>query len=128
MEKPSYLNFDNKNYKWKNDIDYRKCPESYRVGKGEQGVLICQPYKNEILPYWKFKTPEIAKESSEKIYEIFLKSLEDNNFVGANMARKYLQMGFTRSRRYANYKGGKKYDKEHDYKKLERGGGPPKKK
>ncbi len=35
--------------------------KSYRVGKGEQGVLICQPYKNEILPYWKFKTPEIAK-------------------------------------------------------------------
>lgn len=127
MEKPSYLNFDNKNYTWKNDIDYRKCPESYRVGKGEQGVLICQPYKNEILPYWKFKTPEIAKESSEKIYEIFLKYLEDNDFVGADMARKYLQMGFTRSRRYANYKGGKKYDKEHDYKKLERVGADPKK-
>nr|WP_218564468.1 DUF4385 family protein [Candidatus Rickettsia colombianensi] len=127
MEKPSYLNFDNKNYKWKNDIDYRKCLESYRVGKGEQGVLICQPYKNEILPYWKFKTPKIAKESSEKIYEIFLKSLEDNDFVGADMARKYLQMGFTRSRRYANYKDGKKYDKENDYKKLERGGGIQKK-
>ncbi len=26
------------------------------------------------------------------------------------MARKFLQMGFTRSRRYANHKGGKKYD------------------
>ncbi len=35
MEKPSYLNFDNTSYKWKNDIEYRKCPESYRVGKGE---------------------------------------------------------------------------------------------
>ncbi|EER21818.1 MULTISPECIES: DUF4385 family protein [Rickettsia] len=126
MEKPSYLNFDNKNYKWKNDIDYRKCLESYRVGKGEQGVLICQPYKNEILPYWKFKTPKIAKESSEKIYEIFLKYLEDNDFVGADMARKYLQMGFTKSRRYANYKDGEKYDKENDYKKLERGGGSKK--
>lgn len=78
------------------------------------------------MPYWKFKTPEIAKESSEKIYEIFLKYLEDNDFVGADMARKYLQMGFTRSRRYANYKGGKKYNKEHDYKKLERGGDPKK--
>ncbi len=52
---------------------------------------------------------------------------EDNDFVEADMARKYLQMGFTRSRCYANYKGGKKYDKEHDYKKLERGGGPKKK-
>lgn len=25
------------------------------------------------------------------------------------MARKFLQMGFTRARRYTNYKGGKKY-------------------
>jgi hypothetical protein len=26
------------------------------------------------------------------------------------MARKFLQMGYTRARRYANHKGGKKYD------------------
>lgn len=127
MQKPSYLNFDNKNYRWKNDIDYRKEPEKYRIGKGEQGVLICQPYKNEILPFWKFKTPEIAKESSKKIYEMFLKYLSDNDFVGADMARKYLQMGFTRSRRYTNYKGGKKYDAEHDYEQLEKGTGDPEK-
>ncbi|ABE04451.1 cytoplasmic protein [Rickettsia bellii] len=127
MQKPSYLNFDNKNYKWKNDIDYRKEAEKYRVGKGEQGVLICQPYKNEILPFWKFKTPEIAKESSEKIYDMFLKYLNNNDFVGADMARKYLQMGFTRSRRYTNYKGGKKYDAEHDYEQLEKGTGDPEK-
>ncbi|MGI4752559.1 MAG: DUF4385 domain-containing protein [Janthinobacterium lividum] len=127
MQKPSYLNSDNKNYKWKNDIDYRKEPEKYRVGKGEQGVLICQPYKNEILPFWKFKTPEIAKESSEKIYDMFLEYLSNNDFVGADMARKYLQMGFTRSRRYTNYKGGKKYDAEHDYEQLEKGTGDPEK-
>lgn len=127
MQKPSYLNFDNKNYKWKNDIDYRKEPKKYRVGKGEQGVLICQPYKSEILPFWKFKTPEIAKESSEKIYDMFLKYLNNNDFVGADMARKYLQMGFTRSRRYTNYKGGKKYDAEHDYEQLEKGTGDPEK-
>jgi hypothetical protein len=29
-----------------------------------------------------------------------------------DMARKFLQMGYTRSRRYANYKGGKKYSKD----------------
>lgn len=28
------------------------------------------------------------------------------------MARKFLQMGFTRSRRYANHKSGKKYSEE----------------
>ena len=122
-ESPSYLNFDQKAYSWKPDVDYKKHPEMYRVGKGEQGVLICEPYKSEIGQFWRFKTKAIAEESSNKIYELFLSYLEGQDFVGADMARKYLQMGFTRARRYANYKGGKKYDKENDYQLLERGTG-----
>ena len=54
---------------------------------------------------------------------MFLDYLTAGDFVGADMARKYLQMGFTRARRYANYKGGKKYDKANDYAQLERGTG-----
>jgi hypothetical protein len=91
------------------NLNFRDRPELYRVGKGEQGVLLVQPYKSEILPYWRFKTPEIAMESSNKIYELFLAYLEQDDFVGADMARKFLQMGYTRSRRYANHKSGKKY-------------------
>ena len=90
-------------------INFREHPELYRVGKGEQGVLLVEPYKGEILPYWRFKTPEIARESSNKIYSMFLEYLEQEDFVGADMARKFLQMGYTRSRRYANHKSGKKY-------------------
>lgn len=93
-------------------IDFRKHPEKYRVGRGEQGVLLVEPYKSEILPHWRFKTPDIAKESSEKIYEMFQAYKKDNDFVGMDMARKFIQMGYTRSRRYANYKGGKKYDSD----------------
>lgn len=48
---PSYLNFNRDNYPWKANIDYRERPECYRVGKGEQGVLICEPYKSEIGPH-----------------------------------------------------------------------------
>ena len=29
-----------------------------------------------------------------------------------DMARKYLQMGYTRARRYANHKGGRKYGRD----------------
>ena len=47
-------------------IDFRKHPERYQIGKGEQGVLLVEPYKSEILPHWRFKTPEIAEESSQK--------------------------------------------------------------
>ncbi|MBZ9716082.1 DUF4385 domain-containing protein [Deinococcus multiflagellatus] len=91
-------------------LDLRAHPELYRVGVGEQGVLLVQPYKGEILPHWRFATPEVARESSETIYQMFLDYLSAGDFVGADMARKFLQMGFTRSRRYANHKGGKKYD------------------
>ncbi len=91
------------------NINFRENPELYRVGKGEQGVLLVEPYKSEILPYWRFKNPEIARESSEKIYEIFLAYLEQDDFVGADMARKFIQMGYTRARRYANHKSGRKY-------------------
>ena len=91
-------------------LDLRAQPELYRVGKGEQGVLRVQPYKAELLPHWRFATPDKAQESSEKLYALFLEYLAAGDFVGADMARKFLQMGYTRSRRYANHKGGKKYD------------------
>ena len=90
-------------------INFRDRPDLYRVGKGEQGVLLVEPYKSEILPHWRFKNPEIATESSGKIYQMFLEYLEQDDFVGADMARKFIQMGYTRSRRYANHKSGKKY-------------------
>lgn len=93
--------------------DFRKNPELYRVGKGEQGVLSVEPYKNEILPHWRFKTPEIARDSATKIYKLFLEYKAVDDFVGMDMARKFLQMGYTRARRYANHKSGRKYaDKE----------------
>ena len=91
-------------------LDLRKHPELYRVGKGEQGVLLVEPYKSEILPHWKFRTPAIARESSEKIYAMYDSYKKAGDFVGMDMARKFLQMGYTRARRYANHIGGKKYD------------------
>jgi hypothetical protein len=94
------------------EINFRLHPELYRVGRGEQGVLLVQPYKDEILPYWKFKTPEIARRSAEKIYALFLEYKVQGDFVGMDMARKFLQMGYTRSRRYANHKSGRKYSKD----------------
>ena len=91
------------------NLDLRKNPELYRVGKGEQGVLMVEPYRTEIVPHWRFKTPEIARESSEKIYKMFLEYKRQMDFVGMDMARKFLQMGITRARRYANHPNGRKY-------------------
>lgn len=91
-------------------LDLRKKPELYKVGKGEQGVLLVEPYKSEILPFWRFKTPKEARKSSQKIYSLFKSYLEQGDLPGADMARKFIQMGWTRARRYANHKSGKKYD------------------
>jgi hypothetical protein len=93
-------------------LDFSQNPELYRIGRGEQGVLLVEPYKSQILPYWRFKTVAEARKSSRKIYEMFLDYLADHDFVGADMARKFLQMGWTRARRYSNYEGGRKFDKE----------------
>ena len=89
--------------------DFRAHPELYHVGVGEQGVLLVQPYKGEILPHWRFATPEAARESSEAIFQMFQQYGAQEDFVGMDMARKFLQMGMTRARRYANHKSGQKY-------------------
>jgi hypothetical protein len=111
--------------------DFRARPELYRIGVGEQGVLLVQPYKSELLPFWRFKTEEIAQESAGKLYEMFEQYLEKEDFVGADMARKYIQMGFTRARRYANHPSGRKYaegdDPGHDQKEYPYSSGSPRK-
>lgn len=91
------------------EINFRSSPELYTVGRGEQGVLLVEPYKTEILPYWKFKNEEVAKTSAKKIYSLFLAYKRDHDFVGMDMSRKFIQMGYTRARRYANHTSGKKY-------------------
>ena len=67
MNKPSYVGFEHDKYPWKPDIDYRKNPHLYKIGRGQQGVLICEPYKSELYPLWKFKTPNLAKQSCNMI-------------------------------------------------------------
>ena len=84
----------------------------YRIGRGEQGVLLVRPYTDVICPLWKFKTPEIARSSSSLIYFLYESYKERGDFVGMDMCRKFLEMGFTRARRYANHADGKKYDAE----------------
>jgi len=46
--------------------------------------------------------------SSERIFQEFEEYRDEGDFVGMDVARKYLQMGWTRARRYAKYERGKK--------------------
>lgn len=85
---------------------------SYRIARGEMGVLTFEPYKSLLLPLWRFKTPAIARESSRVLWDQFVKYGEKGDFVGMDMSRKFIQMGMTRAKRYANHKGGRKYEKQ----------------
>ena len=92
----------------------------YRIGRGEQGVLLVRPYTNDICKYWKFKVPFIAQKSAQKIFDLYLGYRCKKDFVGMDMCRKFLEMGFTRARRYANHKDGKKYDENGDVRPQEK--------
>jgi len=101
------------------DLDYKtldftdeETRKLYRIGRGEQGVLLVRPYTNTICNHWRFKTPNEAVISSNKIYAMYEDYLNDGDFIGMDMCRKFLEMGFTRARRYANHNDGKKYDSE----------------
>ena len=88
---------------------FRPNDRRYRIGRGEQGVLLVRPYTENICQHWRFKTPTIAKKSAQKIFDMYLDYRIEKDFVGMDMCRKFLEMGFTRARRYANHKDGKKY-------------------
>ena len=96
------------------NILFRPNDRRYKIGRGEQGVLLVRPYTDVICKFWRFKTLKEAKISSQKIFDMYLDYRIQKDFVGMDMCRKFLEMGFTRARRYANHKDGKKYDKNRN--------------
>ena len=96
---------------YKNTL-FRPNDRRYRIGRGEQGVLLVRPYTDVICKHWRFKTLKEAKVSSQKIFDMYLDYRIQKDFIGMDMCRKFLEMGFTRARRYANHKDGKKYGKD----------------
>ena len=65
---------------------------TYVVGRGEQGVLSFEPYKSFLLPLWRFKDPDVARHSSARLEREFAHFVDEGDFVGADMARKFLQV------------------------------------
>ena len=96
---------------YKNTL-FRPNDRRYRIGRGEQGVLLVRPYTDVICKHWRFKTLKEAIVSSQKIFDMYLDYRIQKDFVGMDMCRKFLEMGFTRARRYANHRDGKKYGKD----------------
>ncbi|ADB59296.1 conserved hypothetical protein [Haloterrigena turkmenica DSM 5511] len=102
------------------DIDFRERPAEYEIGRGEEGVFKVEPYKSELLPLWSYADEAAARESATAIYERYERYRADDDFPGMDMARKYLQMGYTRAMRYAKYPGGRKYDEDGEERRPQR--------
>ena len=54
----------------------------YRIGRGEQGVLLVRPYTNDICSHWRFVNENIARKSADKIYSMFCDYKEQQDFIG----------------------------------------------
>ena len=66
------------------NLDYKNTlfepnDKRYRIGRGEQGVLLVRPYTDNICKYWRFRTPKIAEESAKTIYKMYLDYKERKN-------------------------------------------------
>ena len=101
------------------DLDFRTNPDRYRHTSDERGAFKIEPYKSELLPEWGISDRDAAEAGAEALYERYEQYRADDDLVGMDMARKYLQMGWTRAMRYAKYPGGKKYEQK-DGERVER--------
>lgn len=82
--------------KWRHDINYGKQPLKYEVTNDCGGMYTCEPYKAKFLQVWKFSTTKAAFASAKSIKRMFLDFLACEDFVGADLAKKYLRAGSTR--------------------------------
>ena len=76
------------------DLDYKKLDftdaetrKLYRIGRGEQGVLLVRPYTNDICAHWRFVDEPTARKSADTIYQMFLRFKTKGDFIGMDMAR-----------------------------------------
>lgn len=73
---------------------------------GNRASSTPNPTRVNSCPLWSFKDAKAETKSANDIYERFFYYKAEGDFVGMDVARKYLLMGYTWSRCYAKYKGG----------------------
>jgi hypothetical protein len=102
------------------DLELGAHPERYRHTPDERGA-----YKNRVLqgrqpPVWTVSDFAGAEAAAEAIHERFEAYRAADYFVGMDLARRDLQMGWTRALRYAKYLGRRKYERDADGDRVER--------
>ena len=72
--------------------------KTYTYTPTEKDIFATSPYKDRLLPLWRFRTPELARTSADEIWNAFLEYEGQDDFVGMDKARKFLQMGMVSPR------------------------------
>lgn len=66
---------------------------SYRIrNRGDDGMSI-EPYRSHLNNMWYFHTAELAQQSANELWNRFLDYYWHGDFIGMDMARKFVQMG-----------------------------------
>ena len=73
-------------------------------------MLLVRPYTNDICAHWRFVDETTARNSSAKIYQMFLE-FKVNGTSLVWTWREILGDGFYKETSYANHSSGRKYDK-----------------
>jgi hypothetical protein len=80
------------------NINYKKNPEFYVYTSNITGMLNIEPYKNKLIPLLKYKTLIDFDKNSLILYNYFFEYIKKNDFIGADMVRKYLQFKLTKNK------------------------------
>lgn len=64
-------------------INYKNNPEYYIYSSNQKGAIEIEPYKSEIMKFI---------EEPNKLYQLFLKYIDDNDLIGVDMIRKFIQI------------------------------------
>ncbi|KAM0691705.1 hypothetical protein Q7P36_007904 [Cladosporium allicinum] len=72
-------------------LDSTSLRMSYRIARGEQGVLTFEPYKSLLLPYWRFKTVPIARASLAALTSAFDSKYEKSEREGGGKGSRELE-------------------------------------
>ena len=85
-----------------NSINYRNNPDYYIYIPNILGIFVIQPYTDEIVPIIKISSVDIFKESLQKLTDLFMMYLDNKDYIGSDMVRKYIQFIVTQSKAYYN--------------------------
>ncbi len=76
-----------------NKINYHKNPEYYVYTKYDNESHLIQPYNKIILSLYNIDNNKEAKYSCMQIFNLFNDYIINNDFIGADVCRKFIQLG-----------------------------------